>query len=286
MGVPLKKTFAILFAVVIAAAMAALAWYSLQDREQRVVAREYGGDFAYTGSLRNGRFDYRGEAIFADGARFKGYFSNGRVFAGYYTPVDDWRFEGQFRDGKVGGSFFLPGDVTATFSPKMDDTAEFASPKGWEYAGGLGERGQNGEGTFNFPGGESYTGGFLLGLADDQGTYRDAQGNVVYEGGWKAGLYHGEGRYSSPDGSFVYAGAFEAGLPHGEAAYWEGQDLRYKGDFVGGVPEGQGTYYSPAGWTYEGSFKSGVFHGEGVLTKAGASVKGVWEKGKQVSREE
>ena len=265
-----------------AAAMAALAAWSLLDRHQAAQARAYAdGGFVYTGALRNGLFDGRGEAVFADGARLKGYFSKGRVYAASYYPVDDWRFEGQFRDGQISGSFLLPNDVTATLSRAFDDTVEFASPKGWQYEGGIGERGQNGEGTYTFPGGESYTGGFLLGLAEGQGTYRNKDGAVIYEGQWKTGLYHGQGKYTG--GDFVYEGAFEAGLPHGRVQYTQDGVLRYDGDFEGGVPQGQGIYYSPEGWTYEGGFANGVFHGAGTLTKDGQPTAARWEKGRQVA---
>jgi len=281
-----KKLVKILFAAVIVMAMAAMAWYSLLDKKQAVTERPYaGGDFAYTGALRNGLFDGSGEIAFANGARYTGGFLKGRAAGGFvYTPAGDWRFEGEFSNGKPYGTIYLPGDVAVAVS--QEDVAALVSPKGWEYEGGIGERGQNGEGTFTFRGGESYTGGFLLGLAGGRGTYRGADGSVIYEGEWKAGLYHGQGRYASPDGRFAYEGAFEAGLPHGLAAYSEGGTLRYSGEFQGGVPQGQGKYYSPGGWTYEGGFVNGLFHGQGTLTRDGKSVTAQWVKGRRAAGEE
>ena len=266
--------------------MAALACYSLLDRVEPAAARAYAdGGFVYTGALRNGLFDGMGEIVLADGARFTGMFLKGRAAGNIaYDSADGWRFEGEFSNGRPTGTLFLPQDVTVVIS--REDVAAIVSPKGWDYRGGIGERGQNGEGAYTFKGGESYTGNFLLGLADGHGVYKSAGGDVIYEGEWKAGLYHGQGRYTAPGGQFVYEGAFEAGLPRGRARYMEGDILRYDGDFVGGVPQGQGMYHSPEGWTYEGGFVNGVFHGNGTLTKAGASVKGVWDKGKQVSHEE
>ena len=264
--------------------MVALAYYSLLDRVEPAAARAYDdGGFVYSGALRNGLFDGDGEIVLADGARFSGEFLKGRAEGGVtYTPAADWRFEGAFDQGRPNGTLFLPGDATATVG--LRDKANFLSPKGWEYHGGIGERGQNGEGTYIFPGGESYAGNFLLGLADGYGVYRDKTGGAIYEGEWKAGLYHGQGRYTPP-GGFVYEGAFEAGLPHGRVQYTEGGVLRYDGDFVGGVPQGQGIYYSPEGWTYEGGFMNGVFHGKGTLTRDGTAVAAQWEKGKQVAGE-
>ena len=281
----MKKAVKILFSLVIAAAMAGLAYYALLDSHQVAAQRPYGGgEFAYTGTLRNGLFDGNGTIAFADGARLTGEFLKGRFSGGLdFTSAGGWRFEGNFFDGRPSGAFFLP-DVTATVS--REDAAAFASPKGWEYAGGIGERGQNGEGRFVFLNGESYTGAFLLGLAEGRGVYRGADGGVIYEGEWKAGLYHGQGRYTPAGGKYVYEGAFESGFPHGWAAYSEGGALRYSGEFVGGVPEGQGVYYSPRGWTYEGGFRNGVFHGQGVLTKDGEPIAGVWERGRQVRREQ
>jgi len=280
-----KKTLKILFSAVIAAAMAGSAWYALQDRQQAAAGRPYGGgEFTYTGALRNGLFDGAGAVAFADGARLTGEFRKGR-FSGSlnFISAGDWRFEGNFFDGQPSGVFFLPKGLTAALS--REDAAGFASPLGWEYAGGIGERGQNGEGRFTFLNGESYTGAFLLGLAEGHGVYRDAGGGVIYEGEWKAGLYHGQGRYTPAGGKYAYEGAFEAGFPHGWAAYSEGGVLRYSGEFAGGVPEGQGIYYSPQGWTYEGGFKNGVFHGGGVLTKDGVPIAGVWERGRQAGHE-
>ena len=266
--------------------MAGLAYYALQDRVQAAAGRSYGGgEFTYAGRLRNGLFDGGGEVSFADGARLSGEFLKGHLSGSLvYASAGDWRFEGQFFDGRPSGAYLLPKGVTATVS--SEDAAGFVSPKGWEYAGGIGERGQNGEGRFVFLGGESYTGAFLLGLADGYGVYRDADGSVIYGGEWKAGLYHGQGRYTPPGGKYTYEGAFEGGTPHGWASYSEGGIVRYSGEFVGGVPEGQGIYYSPEGWTYEGGFRNGIFHGKGVLTKDGKPIAGVWERGKQVSREE
>ena len=275
-----------MISVAAAAAMAVLAVYSLLDSHQAARAWAYGdGGFVYTGALRNGLFDGRGEAVFADGARFSGGFLHGRAAGGFvYTAAGDWRFEGNFSAGKPAGKFFLPGDTPAALLP--EDVAEFVSPKGWTYEGGIGERGQNGEGTYTFPGGESYIGAFLLGLADGQGVYKSKDGGVIYEGQWKAGLYHGQGRYVSPGGKSIYEGAFEAGLPHGRVQYMEGEALRYDGDFVGGVPQGQGIYYSPEGWVYEGGFANGVFHGGGTLTRDGQSVAARWEKGRRVADEQ
>ena len=266
--------------------MAGLAYYALLDRVQPVIEQiGGGGEFVYAGTLRNGLFDGKGEAAFSDGARLSGEFFKGRCSGSLdFSSAADWRFEGHFYDGRPSGAYFLPKGVTATVS--REDAAVFASPKGWEYAGGIGERGQNGEGKFVFMNCESYTGAFLLGLADGYGVYRGADGSVIYGGEWKAGLYHGQGRYTPPDGKYAYEGSFEAGFPHGWAAYSEGGVLRYSGDFVGGVPEGQGIYYSSAGWIYEGGFKNGVFHGKGVLTRNGEPTEGVWERGKQVGREE
>ena len=264
--------------------MAALATYSLLDRQQTAAARAYDdGNFVYSGPLRNGLFDGEGEIVLANGARFTGTFRKGRAAGNFIYDGAGWRFVGVFNQSKPDGTLFLPQDVTATLS--QGDIAKFASPKGWDYRGGIGERGQNGEGTYTFPGGESYTGGFLLGLAEGHGVYRDKNGSIFYEGEWKAGLYHGQGRCAPPGGDFVYEGAFEAGLPHGRAQYTEGGTLRYDGDFEGGVPQGRGIYYSPEGWTYEGGFANGVFHGKGTLTRSGNAVEGEWQKGRQIGSE-
>jgi hypothetical protein len=276
-----KKAIKVMISVVLAAMMAGLACYALIDQVQPVTQRAYSdNEFTYTGMLRNGLFDGSGEILFAGGARLIGAFRKGHC-AGtlIYDAAGDWRFRGQFYSGQPDGTYTLPKLGAVTVS--REDAAQLGSPAGWAYAGGIGERGQNGEGSFVFPGGERYTGSFLLGLADGHGVYKSVDGIVIYEGEWKAGLHHGQGKYTPAGKNFTYEGAFEGGLPHGRASYSQDGVVRYTGDFVGGVPEGQGIYTSPAGWTYEGGFKNGVFHGTGTLTKNGESIQGIWEKGIQ-----
>jgi hypothetical protein len=78
------------------------------------------------------------------------------------------------------------------------------------------------------------------------------------------GFAEGVGVYTSAEGKTIYEGEFK------------------EGDF-----DGQGRYYSPAGWIYEGGFKEGLFEGEGVITiSESETVRGIWERGVQITRYE
>ncbi|MCL2106461.1 MAG: hypothetical protein FWH26_05295, partial [Oscillospiraceae bacterium] len=182
-----------------AAAVAALACYALGviggDRLQPAEALACGSDFSFTGTLRNGLFDGEGEIFYEDGGHYAGGFMAGRFGgAGIYTSPEGWRYEGVFAAGEPSGDGVIWLDEESSVTVTAENVADILSRKGWEYRGGLGERGQTGEGRFLFSTGESYTGGFLLGLAEGQGTYAGANGKPVYEGEWKAGLFHGQGR--------------------------------------------------------------------------------------------
>ena len=195
-------------------------------------------EFTFSGNLRNGRFTGIGSMSFQDGQRYSGNFALGR-FEGegtMYSPLPAWSFNGFFQEGRIGsGVFHDQDDMSVAY--ERGETADTLIGNTWVYEGGLNEHGQNGTGSFTFADGSVYTGGFLRGLAEGEGFYVRASGEVIYIGDFKEGRFDGQGRYTSPEG-----------------------------------------------WSYEGSFKEGLFDGEGILIAETGIIRGVWEKGVQVTR--
>jgi hypothetical protein len=183
-----------------------------------------------------------------------------------------------------------------------------------------------GYGSMHFQDGELYIGNFAVGRFNGEGTLycsvnnwnfngvftegrvssgefqRDEGEKVEYERGETADTLigaawnyegvlselgqNGPGVFTFPDGS-VYTGGFSHGLAEGEGRYADalGRTV-YTGVFLGGKFDGQGKYYSLEGWSYEGGFKEGLFDGEGTLITETETIRGIWEKGVQITRHE
>jgi hypothetical protein len=227
-----------LVAAVVLSACFALGFFDGEGVSE-VRDKDYTG-FTYTGGLRNGRFTGYGSMVFQDGERYSGNFAAGR-FDGtgrLACLTGNWNFNGVFQEGRVNsGTFYDHAGESVAY--ERGETADTLTGYTWSYEGGLSDRGQNGTGTFIFPDGSAYTGGFLRGLAEGEGIYSDASGRTVYTGGFKEGKF-----------------------------------------------DGWGKYFSLEGWVYEGGFKDGLFDGEGAMTADTETVRGVWEKGVQVTRYE
>ena len=196
------------------------------------------GEFTFSGGMKNGLFSGSGTIELKNGGVFIGEFDNGR-FSGdgaYYhsgaETVDDWHFDGVFDSGRVSSGSFSPGGGAAV-SVSRDSAAISLYGSGWQYIGGFNERGQNGAGSFIFQDGSVYTGGFMNGLADGDGEFTDASGNVIYTGQFRNGLYNGQGIYYSPEG-WSYEGGFKDGQFDGEGTVTDG-GLNVRGIWEEGV---------------------------------------------------
>jgi len=202
-------------------AVAALALYALLPGEgfaQKVADEPYDeGAFAYTGTLRGGKFSGKGRIDFAEGGWYEGAFSNGRFDGrGVFACVDGWTFEGAFSEGRpLRGVFHTDGgDFEAD-----PESGIYGLAGGWRYMGLLGAKGPYGQGEFTFADGAVYRGAFQGGMpGGGQGEYTEADGTLIYTGGWSNGLFDGEGEYHAPDGSFSYKGAFRGGRFDGKGA--------------------------------------------------------------------
>ena len=216
-------------------AVAALAMFALLPGEglpRKVTNEVYDeGGFAYSGTLRAGRFSGRGRVEFAGGNTYEGGFAEGRFEGqGVFASADGWSFEGAFSEGKpVRGVFRTDsGDIGADY-----ESGIYSAEGDWRYMGLLGVNGPRGQGEYAFDDGAVYRGAFSNGLPGGEGTYTDAAGTVLYAGGWQDGLFHGEGEYHAPDGAFTYTGGFAGGRFHGP-----GTLTRNDGTILAGVWKG------------------------------------------------
>ena len=191
------------------------------------------GAFAYSGTLRDGKFSGHGRIEFADGGAYEGKFAEGRFDGqGVFSSADGWEFEGAFSEGKpVRGVFHTEeGDLKADPESNI-----YAVEDGWRYMGLLGVNGPRGQGEFTFADGAAYQGEFSNGLpGEGQGTYTDPAGAVIYIGGWRDGLFSGEGEYHAPDGAFTYKGSFAGGRFHGQGTLTRKDGAILAGTWKGG----------------------------------------------------
>ena len=173
-------------------------------------------EFTFSGDLRDGLFHGYGSVNFNDGERFSGEFYGGR-FDGqgaFYSANDEWNLYGVFLSGELNIGK-LNTDHGRAVTLERDAGSATLTGEAWLFDGSVNDHGQIGEGTFVFADGSVYTGSFLNGLADGEGTLMDSSGRIIYEGGFKEGLLDGQGRYYSLEG-WSYEGGFRFGIFHGE----------------------------------------------------------------------
>ena len=103
--------------------------------------------------------------------------------------------------------FVINGNALALSDCPKDTSVEWDScfgtytfPEGATYTGGFKKDLYHGQGTMTYPDGGIYTGGFKNDLYDGQGTYNFANGDI-YTGGFENGLKHGQGTMTLKDGS-------------------------------------------------------------------------------------
>ena len=218
-------------------AVAALALFALLPGEglprKATNALYDAGAFAYSGTLRGGKFSGQGRIEFAEGGYYEGSFARGRFDGqGVFASVDGWQFEGAFSGGKpIRGVFHTDdGDIEADA-----ESGIYAVEGAWRYMGLLGVNGPRGQGEFTFADGAVYAGAFFNGLpGSGRGIYTDAAGTAVYTGGWQDGLFNGEGEYHAPDGAFTYRGSFAGGYFHGQGTLTRKDGTAFAGTWKAG----------------------------------------------------
>jgi clan AA aspartic protease (TIGR02281 family) len=131
------------------------------------------------------------------------------------------------------------------------------------------------------PPGERYTGGYLNGKYNGQGTLVYANGEK-YVGEFRDNLRNGRGTYSWPDGR-RYVGEFRDGQPNGYGRYTLANGEEYAGDYRNNVREGHGVYTWPDLRRYEGEFHNNLPNGQGVMTLSGGQRQvGLFRDGEYV----
>jgi len=106
---------------------------------------------------------------------------------------------------------------------------------------------KNGYGTFKWPDGSTYT------------------------GGWSKGLWHGQATVKYADGS-IYTGGWSKGLAHGQATITYANGEKYVGEWRKNKKHGNGTFTWSDGSAYVGKFKNDLMHGQGTITYADGSI--------------
>ncbi|SMP65244.1 serine/threonine-protein kinase [Anoxynatronum buryatiense] len=154
-------------------------------------------------------------------------------------------------------------------------------------SGGNGEAAANTEtppgvvetGTFEYRDG-SYTGDHVNQQPHGEGTWEGPDGEV-YTGFWEDGLPHGEGALTGPDGD-VYSGSWVRGNREGYGDYLSANGVRYVGEWANNRRNGMGTETWPNGAEYSGNWKNDLRDGQGTYTWAnGDQYVGAWRDGFQ-----
>ena len=114
---------------------------------------------------------------------------------GNFVFVDGSRYEGGFVE--VDGKRIRQGVGTLTDGPET-------------YTGGWENDLMSGDGKYSFASGAIYSGSFLQGKFDGEGSYKWPDGSS-YTGGWRENKMHGQGKYVDVEG-VVWAGVFHNGL--------------------------------------------------------------------------
>jgi len=112
----------------------------------------------------------------------------------------------------------------------------------------------------------SYSGGFVAGYFDGEGSY-DWGNGVRYTGAFVRGRKSGPGKIDYPDHR-NYQGQFKDDLYDGTGRYHDEDGSVYVGDFRLGQFEGRGTYTWSNGDQYVGEFKDNRMEGEGVYIRS------------------
>lgn len=203
----------------------------------------------YTESVDGAEITAETQVIeYSNGTRYTGeigrdYLKNGE---GMLEFASGNIYEGEFKSDAMTGNgtiHFLAGGKT------MDDPHDY-------YEGDFIDGKKQGEGTYTWADGSTYTGGFENDMRHGHGLYEDADGSS-YEGAYENGMKQGEGKATYSDGS-RYEGTFENDMRHGHGTYTWPNGESYTGEFKNNNISGRGTYTWPSGRTYTGLFENGI----------------------------
>lgn len=123
-----------------------------------------------------------------------------------------------------------------------------------------------------------YSGSFLFGKYNGQGTFVDSEGNL-YEGEWVLGVRQGMAHWQSSAGD-SYTGEFKDNLFDGDGQMKYATGDIYSGQFKQSVREGVGQLFKASGEVFRGLFKNGLETGSGALIKQnGTVINGYFQDG-------
>ncbi|MDR3240069.1 MAG: hypothetical protein LBT44_08300 [Clostridiales bacterium] len=128
------------------------------------------------------------------------------------------------------------------------------------------------EGILQKADGRVYSGAFLNGLPDGEGTMTWPEENgAFYEGAWKDGVMNGQGFMLYGNGEH-YSGTWKNGKKSGPGRYAFANGDVYEGNFEDSNPSGIGTMLYADGGAYEGEFWQGLRSGAGEMAYADGTV--------------
>ena len=137
----------------------------------------------------------------------------------------------------------------------------------------------HGEGVMTWAGetcgklaGQRYTGSFVDGLFEGEGTFDACDAFAMrdgrqYVGQWRRGRREGAGATEWDDGRYYHGGYLEDER-HGPGLFRWGKKVRYDGEWARGKKHGGGSETFADGSKYEGQYVTGERHGNGQLTFA------------------
>ncbi|MGB3546476.1 MAG: caspase family protein [Saprospiraceae bacterium] len=152
-----------------------------------------------TGCLEGNCHDGLGFFTYPDGSSYRGHFRSGLpAGVGVFRYANGDYYQGNFAAGLQHGSGTLVhADQSKAALSGRWEKGEFY-PQGRE-SGCLSRDCTDGNGTYVYPSGDRYVGGFRNGQMDGRGTITYKDGSS-YEGQFLAGKFHGLGVYRTPDG--------------------------------------------------------------------------------------
>lgn len=204
------------------------------------------------------------ECVYPSGARFAGYFEDGRIHGqGTILFSNGDRYTGEWKNHQREGK------------------GEFVFADGRKYTGDFLRNRQHGTGTLLYPNGDRYEGQFADGVRQGRGILYHADGSTL-SGMWEMDQYRPEwGKTVVLGDTANLRNCNAVPCPEGVGKYSYRDGSRYYGQFIKGNPEGNGSVYYPGGDRYEGEWKNHAPNGQGVMYyKSGKVLGAVWNAGK------
>ena len=221
----------------------------------------YFGEWDVQNNLRHGR----GIQLWADGAKFTGYWKKGKACGkGRLKHSDGDIYEGDWLDDKPWGY------------------GKYEHMDGTTYEGEWKDDKQHGRGKEIWPDGTSYEGEYVEGKKEGYGIFK-WHDKSMYEGQFKNSNIHGKGKYIFADGR-EYDGDWENNKLHGKGKFKWPDGRVYTGEYKNDKKDGMGLFEWPDGKKYNGEWKNGKQHGYGESYNVAEKTwkKGIYENGKKI----